>query len=552
MFIRELTIILTAFFLSLSSALCASGLETRLIENAALANEAFSRCERYLTAWKAKIDSESGLLPQALSSENNIWTPENSAADNFPFMVIAAHFLKPVPAASILFQRAMIGEKLFTIQSSRLPTAYDLVKAKKIEREVDRLIFGASEYAKDGLVPMLEILGPGPWALRMQELVEGIFALAPVVTPYGRLPSTNAEVNGEMLQILCRLYWMTGKGKYLEWARRIGDAYCYEVIVKHHGLPAHHWDFATHTGDGRFKARDHGCEIVSGLSLLFAVERELDSRRADSYYHAIKLMLDRIQYLAADSSSGLLYNEVNAVTGEITGSRPGFSDCWGYNYYAYYTFYLATGEDKYLDCVRRVLENINRYKNYRWEPRSDGSQSQDGYADAIEGALGLLSHLRVPGAFEWVESEIRRLFEFQRDDGILEGWWGDGNFSRTALMYAFYKTQGAYCTTWRKDLYLAAEETADGLEVYLKAEKPWAGKLRFDPARHRHFLGMSRDYPRINAFPEWFTVEPLEVYVVERKGKQPERVLGDQLINGFPLSLDAGSSVRVTVRKNIP
>ena len=552
MFIRELSIFSLISFLSLSSALCASDQQTRLIENAALANEAFSRCERYLTAWKAKIDSESGLLPQALSSENNIWTPENSAADNFPFMVIAAHFLKPAPAASILFQRAMIGEKLFTIQSSRLPTAYDLVKAEKIDREVDRLIFGASEYAKDGLVPMVEILGPGPWALRMQELVEGIFALAPVETPYGRLPSTNAEINGEMLQILCRLYWMTGKGKYLEWARRIGDAYCYEVIVRHYGLPAHHWDFATHQGDGRFKARDHGCEIVSGLSLLFAIEKEISSLRADSYYHAIKLMLERIQYLATDSSSGLLHNEVDAVTGEPTNTRPGFSDCWGYNYYAYYTFYLATGEEKYLGYVRRVLENIHRFRGYRWEPRSDGTQSQDGYADAIEGALGLLCHLPVAGAFDWVESEIQRLFEFQQDDGILEGWWGDGNFARTALMYAFFKTKGTYCTPWRKDLHLGAEETPDGLEVYMKANKAWSGKLCFDPARHRHFLGMTRDYPRINAFPEWFTVEPLEVYIIKRKGKQPERVLGDSLIRGYPLRLEAGRSLRLIIRKNIP
>ncbi len=552
MFIRALSMFIIVFLVYLPGKLCAADLETRLAENAVRANEAFSRCERYLAAWRAKIDDRSGLLPQSLSPDGNIWTPENSAADNFPFMVISARFTGAPFEAENLFRQAMLGEKLLAIQSNRLPTAYDLGTGEKVEREVDRLIFGASEYAKDGLVPMLEILGPGPWSLRMQELVEDIFALAPVETPYGLLPSNDAEVNGEMLQILCRLYWMTGKEEYLEWARRIGDAYCYEVIVKHHGLPAHYWDFAAHTGDGRFKARDHGCEIVSGLSLLFAVERELGSRRADSYYHAIKLMLDRIQYLAADSSSGLLYNEVNAVTGEITGSRPGFSDCWGYNYYAYYTFYLATGENKYLDCVRRVLENINRYKNYRWEPRSDGSQSQDGYADAIEGALGLLSHLSVPGAFEWVESEIRRLFEFQRDDGILEGWWGDGNFSRTALMYAFYKTQGAYCTPWRKDLYLAAEKTADGLEVYLRAEKPWTGKLRFDPARHRLFLGMPRDYPRINAFPEWFTVEPLEVYVVERKDKQPERLIGDKLIDGLPLSLDAGSSVRFTVRKNIP
>jgi hypothetical protein len=528
--------------------LCASSIDERLAESAARANEAFSRCELYLASWSKITDTKSGLLPQQINAPGErLWTPENSAADNFPFMVISSRFVRPPLSAESLFSGAMIGEKVFTIQSNSLPSAYDLNTATRLERNVDRLIFGASEYAKDGLVPMLEILGPGPWSERMRELVEGIFELAPVETPYGRLPSINAEVNGEMLQILCRLYWMTGKQKYLEWARRIGDAYCYEVLIRHYGVPAHYYDFKSHQGDGRFKARDHGCEIVSGLSLLYAIEKENGTQRAGSYYNAVKLMLERIQYLAADSTSGLLYNEVDAVTGEITGHN--LSDCWGYNYYAYYTFYLATGEEKYLGYVRRVLENIHRYRDYRWEPRSDNTQSQDGYADAIEGALGLLSHLPVDSAFAWVETEIRRLFEFQKEDGSLEGWWGDGNFARTSLMYAFYKTRGSYCIPWRKDLLLAAEKTGDGLEIYLKAKKAWSGNLCFDPARHSHFLGMNTDYPRINAFPEWFTVEPLEVYLVEQKGAKAIPVLGDNLIRGYPVTLKPGRAVRITVRK---
>ncbi|MBN2287768.1 MAG: hypothetical protein JXQ83_00450, partial [Candidatus Glassbacteria bacterium] len=484
---KHLIILCIFSFVAPPATLRASELEERLAADAALAGEALIRCRRYLDAWSTRIDSRTGLLPQRITAPGeSLWTPENSAADNFPFMVIAARFVGRPGEAEGLFRRAMIGEKLFALQGSALPTALELDTGAKEVRDLGRLIFGASEYAKDGLVPMLEILGPGPWSERMQELVEGIFALAPVETPYGSLPSDDAEVNGEMLQILCRLYWMTGRQKYLEWARRIGDAYCYEVIVRHYGLPAHHWDFTAHQGDRRFKARDHGCEIVSGLSLLYAVEREQSSLRACSYYNAVKLMLERIQYLAADKASGLLYNEVDAVSGEVT--RPGFSDCWGYNYYAYYTFYLATGEEKYLDCVRRVLENIHRYRGYRWEPRSDGSQSQDGYADAVEGALGLLCHLPVQSAFDWVETETRRLFGFQQEDGTLEGWWGDGNFARTALMYAFYKTKGTYCIPWREDIRLAAEQTPEGLEVYLKADKAWSGRLCFDPDRHRRFL----------------------------------------------------------------
>ncbi|MEA1996188.1 MAG: hypothetical protein U9N45_01050, partial [Gemmatimonadota bacterium] len=369
-----------------------------------------------------------------------------------------------------------------------------------------------------------------------------------VETPYGRLPSVDTEVNGEMLQVLTRLYWMTGSERYLEWARRIGDAYCYEVLQRHHGLPAHIWDFRKHTGDGRFKARDHGCEIVSGLTLLYTVEKEKDSSRAVSYFQAIANMLERIQEIAADSSSGLMYNEVDVATGELT--REGFSDNWGYNYYAYYTFYMATGEEKYRDSALRVLENIHRLRDYNWERRTVNdtvAYGADGYADAIEGALGLLSHLRVESAFDWVETETRRMLSWQREDGIIEGWHGDGNFARTALMYAFYKTKGCYAAPWREDIELAAEETENGLEVYLRAKEAWQGRLFFDPPRHRHYLRMKKDYPRINAFPEWFTVEPLGLYRVRIRGGEGDTVLGDCLIKGYPLELKAGETVRLSI-----
>ncbi len=529
---------------SCNIAQAGQALESKISRDADLASEAFARCQRYLDAWSRQLDPATGLLQQSLGQNGNVWTPENSAADNFPFMVIAARFTKP-ETAKTLFSRAMVGEKLNAVAGWGLPTAFDLDKKEKIDREISRLIFGASEYAKDGLVPMVEILGPGPWSERMEELIESIFSAAGVETAFGALPSVDAEVNGEMLQVLCRLYWMTGREKYLDRARRIGDAYCFEVLPGNFGVPAHLWDFEAQQGDGKLKLRDHGCEIVSGLSLLYAIEKEKKSFREVSYYRAVKRMLDRIGEIAADES-GLLFNEVNAATGEIT--RKGFSDCWGYDYYAWYTFYLATGEEKYVDQVKHVLANIHRFKDYPWEPRSEGTQSQDGIADAVEGALGLLSHLPDESAFEWVEHEVKRMFAFQQEDGIIEGWWGDGNFCRTALMYAFYKTKGTWCEPWREDLKFAAEQDGERLQVYLRSDKPWSGRLHFDPPRHRHYLKMSTDYPRINAFPEWYTVEPLEVYVVEGLEKEPIMVLGEQLISGLAVELKAGQPLKFNIR----
>ena len=544
-----LTVIMLSFPALLNpGVLRGDGLEDRLAASAVKANEAFLRCRRYLEGWLRHLDPASGLLRQSLAAEGNLWTPENSAADNFPFMVIAARFTRPELERS-LFHESLIGEKSYAADRWGLPSAFDLNKKAKLERDTGRLIFGASEYAKDGLAPMVEILGRGAWSARMEELAEGIFTAAPVETAFGALPSADAEVNGEMLQVLCSLFWMTGREIYLEWARRIGDAYCYEVLPGNYGVPAHFWDFGKHTGDSLLKLRDHGCEIVSGLTLLFAIEKERNTPRARSYYPAISRMLGRIEEIGTDST-GIFFNEVSAVNGERT--RPGYSDCWGYDYYAWYTFWLATGEERYLKPVRQALRSLQMFKDYPWEPRQEGGQSQDGIADAVEGALGLLSRLPEPSAFDWVEHEINRMFSFQKPDGTIEGWWGDGNFCRTALMYAFYNTSGAYCRPWREDLLLAGSREGDGLEIYLRASKPWSGELHLDPPRHRTYLGLPSDYPRINAFPEWYTVDPLEIYQVTINGGKTGRVLGQELIEGYPVELRAMKALRLNIRRKIP
>jgi hypothetical protein len=378
----------------------------------------------------------------------------------------------------------------------------------------------------------------------MKELVEGIFQLAPVHTSFGALPSTDAEVNGEMLQILCRLYWMTGRQSYLDWSRRIGDAYFFEVLPLNFGVPAHFWDFGNHRPVGdRLKLRDHGCEIISGLSLLYAIELEGQSSRWRSYRPAMVRMLDRIVEIGTHES-GLHYNSVIASSGEIVDGK--FSDNWGYNYDAFLTFSMASGEGIYRDQVLKVLRNVHRFRSYDWEP--GGRSGADGYADSIEGALGLLAHAPVGSAFDWVESEAKRMLSFQQEDGIIEGWWGDGNFCRTAMMYAFFHTKGTYCLPWRDDLRLSGEETEKGLRVYLSASDPWHGTLHFDPPRHSYFLRMNRNYPRINAFPEWFTVEALKLYEVSGLTQDQLVVLGQDLIDGLAVDLTGNQALVVQVR----
>ena len=60
------------------------------------------------------------------------------------------------------------------------------------ESEEERLQNGA-EYAADGLVPLVERLGEGPWLDRLREVVDEVIAHAAVETSHGPIPSTSRD-----------------------------------------------------------------------------------------------------------------------------------------------------------------------------------------------------------------------------------------------------------------------------------------------------------------------------------------------------------------------
>jgi hypothetical protein len=83
---------------------------------------------------------------------------------------------------------------------------------------------------------------------------------APVPSRFGALPAADAETNGDYLQALVRIATMTGDHRFLDWARRIGDAYIEEVLPGSGGVPGYKWDFQSHAGERRLRLRDHGNE----------------------------------------------------------------------------------------------------------------------------------------------------------------------------------------------------------------------------------------------------------------------------------------------------
>lgn len=493
---------------------------------------ALAAADRLMRAWLRHADPATLLLPDRLGRAERIYTPHNSGADLYPYLILTAQLTAPD-----LYHGRMLemlrSEIRHTMHSNALPGNFDL----NTRTLGPPSIFGAAEYAKDGLLAVTERLGRTPWFYRMADLAAATMEAAPVDSTYGRLPARDSEVNGEMLQSLVRLAAMTGDGRYLDWARRIGDAYVREVLPNNHGLPAMVWDFTKHSGDGKLKLRDHGNEIVVGLALLFALERDREGERFVQYRPVLARMLDRI--LASANEDGMLYNVIDTKTLAPVDNR--LSDNWGYVYGAVYTYFQTTGDEKYRQAVRRVLGNLGKYRNHLWEPTANARNaalgSFDGYADTIEGAIYLVNREPAPEAFDWIDSEMKVMLGMQRADGLVEDWYGEGNFNRTALLYADMKSEGVQPLQWEPGLRIGALRAGERLLVSIQGRPGWRGPVRFDVARHRRQLNFQRNYVRLNEFPEWFTVDENTLYRVSRRnGSEVYDRLGSELAGGVPLA----------------
>jgi hypothetical protein len=342
------------------------------------------------------------------------------------------------------------------------------------------------------------------------------------------LPATDHEVAGDLLQGLSRAYWMTENERYRQAVFQIAD---YFLL---HRLP---------TDQERLQLDDHGCEVIGGLAEAYFLAAHTDPPRREKWQPAMHRMLDRILEVARDDC-GFFYNLVNPKAGKVLNKD--LTDNWGYDYNAFLAVAQLDNVERYRDAVRFVLSNLPKRRDYLWE-----NGIADGYADSIEGGLNLLNRMPLAEGFDWVEHSVAIMLKKQRPDGIIEGWHGDGNYARTALMYALWKTQGTHVQPWRRDLAFGATTAADGtLYFALRADWPWAGRLLCDVPRHRLQLHMPADYPRLNQFPEWFTVEPDARYTVTAAGKPLEKpVTGKDLQAGLPLRTGANQWLLVSVRK---
>lgn len=498
--------------------------------NGVLVNEGFERCRRFVADWLVYADSTTGLIPRNLDESLDVWNAKDAAADNYPFMVLTAALTD-----EDLFEGRMLNmlhtETRLTSRIGNLPDTYSFSKKdfETPEPELGSVLFGSSEYIKDGLLPLTEWLGHSPWSDRMIAILDGIWGYAPVETDFGNIPATNVELNGEMLQVLSRVYWMTGEQKYLDWAIRLGDYY---LLGDRH--PTRNFEV--------LRLRDHGCEIVSGLCELYATLSVADPQKKEVYQPHIHEMLDRILAVGRNDD-GLFYNGINPFSGKVEWE--GAADNFGYTLNGFYTVYQVDSVVAYREAALKVLGILNtKYRDFDWE-----RGSSDGYADAIEGALNLYAREPLSSAKEWLDSETQVMWSLQdsshrkntqrfKGSGIIEGWHGDGNFARTTIMYCLWKTQGVTARPWRSDIQLGAVKNGDGIMVTLRADEDWQGTLNFDAPRHQTIMQMPVDWPRINQFPEWFTVNSNEGYQLTDFIKDSSTAYeGKQLLDGIKVTL---------------
>ena len=509
------------------------------LKNGRLANEGFKRCNYFVKDWLKYADPVSGLIPENLEKGIDRWSPKHSAADNYPFMVLTSFITD-----SSLFNGTMLNilknEIELTSRLGSLSDTYSFANKDFAYENVDieRIIFGASEYVKDGLLPLIELLGESPWSERMIDLIDDTWANALIETKYGLIPSKNVEVNGEQLQILSRVYWMTGDEKYLNWALRLGDYY---LLDNQHPTR----DFE------KLRLRDHGCEIISGLCELYATVHYALPKKKVEYQKPIHEILHHILEIGINSD-GMFYSSVNPKSGKIVDKR--IADTWGYTYNGFYTVYLLDKTERYRDALLYVFSNLDNYRNFNWE-----SGSSDGFADAIESALNLYNREPLSQVNRWIESEIKVMWSLQdssyrenaqkwKNTGIIEGWHGDGNFARTTIMYCLWKTQGITISPWRDDIVFGAVFENDKLFISIKSEAEWEGIVKFDTQRHKDVMKLPIDWPRINQFPEWYTIKPhLEYKIKNINTDSSEKYNGSNLMEGVFIKLDPKINHRLVV-----
>lgn len=503
--------------------------------NGQLAAESLRRARAVHDAWMARRHRRTGLFPQSM--EFRQWNYQNVASDFFCFQIAVA-VRTGAPSVPLLMESLASERALSPKGGLCVPLSYRT--GRQLDATPFERLFATSEYLKDGLVGLYERTGEPLVLERIRELADAVIAQSNTQSRFGPIPSTNSELNGNVLQAFSRLAFITGDAHYADMVGTLADAVVQQMLAKTGGLPVMEFDYAHDTFSAEFsQLRDHGNETAVGLSEAFAlaVARSADpgwSARAARWAAPLAEMYELILNHGANAE-GLLASRMTLNPPAPTDDPA--CDNWGYLLSGAMLFADAASRaglvpaerlDKMLARVDAIAIAVTKTDGYPWE-----GTHHDGYADSIESAIYVAS--RRPAIrrelLDWATGQVGRMYAGQREDGFVSGDYLDGNFIRTAMLLADALSAGLRLDPWSPEASVGvAGAGAEAIVTITAGPKGYQGMLVSDEPRHRTRLHLPWDWARINSWPEWCGAEPAKQKTIDLSPGQvssfPIRELG--------------------------
>ncbi len=511
--------------------------------NGEQARRALVVANTFLSDWASRLQADALLVPDP--GHRSVWTVR--FATRLHPLLAGAAYLTDRKLLQGLVSAIPAQEESTVSRLLRLPDDYDLSSGRHATSSADpeRIALSSAAYVHLGLAPIAEMAGAGPWADRLKAIVDDMFTLATVTTPFadGPLPSSRAEINGHLLCVLPGLAARTGDDHYLALARRIGDAYCKGVLPANRGLPASVWNFdANRAVNAGISLDNTGWPIISGLVGLFSVETALGTDRRHVYGPPLAQMLN-VLFRNAATPEAHFYARIEPDRRKgYTVDRKNRTADWPRLLEAAVICGRLTGNDTYAEVAARALIALPETYEKVWRGRPER------LLGSLPGVLNLLHRLGDAGrgpsrpVSAWLDEQMANL---------LTGDTGPRNqldpiaLTRAALAYAWYKSSGMHTVPWAPDLQFGASTAGDSTFIALESTTAWDGRLTFDT---RLSIAGSRQPVPFQAYPIRFGVEPQTDYGIRIEGAGGQAIwAGSLLSDGLRVPLKPDRVIRIQI-----
>lgn len=499
-------------------------------------------------AWNNLRDDNTHLIAEDLT--DRVYNPEDTAADNLPYLIQAALWLGNNTQYN-WYNQTIPDEIAYTLYNgTNLGGWYDIDTDTLDCKTITALVDTNAERVRDGLLPIIESyprIENETYEDRMWKIIESIEERRSVSSDYGNLPSQYAEPNGNALQIAARYYHMTNnetrKRICYRLIHNITMAYVCEVLAgSSFSLPAYRWDFSSHSAlDTVTKLTAHGDEILSGLAWALEVEAKENTNQVELSHLNVTIgnMLSNITSLCQNPTWKFFVNEVDSSSGTVTDASFEM------------TQYVTEGMALYLHLNNKT-EIFNSLQDWRehahtWDKIWNSTKAQD-IADLIETTMNHYSRMDINETQrDYVWHRIKQIMDLQQSDGSWTTWKSDGNNLRSLILYSQFVSAGVHAKTWAASLSISGVESIDDSILFLQLESPkaWTGDIAFDSSDLSNF-GLDKNYMRHNEMIDMFQVEPNAIYTLKNRGERTVlNCTGTTLINGTSFDLSSSESILV-------